>query len=80
MSTLMRTSVKQVADVIGVAELALRHRLALQRLDDVGIGLAVGDQLFEPAFVDRRQAAGQHGLCGNSGHDVLHAGQIRNVL
>jgi hypothetical protein len=51
-----------------VAELALGHRLALQRLDDIGIGFAVGDQLFESAFVDRREAAGQGGFGGNSSH------------
>ena len=51
-----------------MAELALRDGLALQGLDDLGVGLAVGDELFEPAFIDRCEAAREGRLLNNSGH------------
>jgi hypothetical protein len=51
-----------------VAELAFRHRLAFQGLDDLRIGLAVGDELFQPVFVDRGQAARKHCFLSDRGH------------
>ena len=51
-----------------MAELAFRHRLALQGLDDLRIGLAVDDELFEPTFVDWRQAACEHRFLSDRGH------------
>ena len=47
----------EIADVVGVTELALGDRLAFQGLDDLRIGLAGGDQAFETRLVDRREAA-----------------------
>ena len=54
-------------------ELTLGDGLALQRLDDLGIGLSVDNQLLKAAFVDRREAAGQRGLLGECGHSNLPA-------
>jgi hypothetical protein len=59
---------REVADVVGVAELALSHRLALQGLDDLRIGLAIGDQLLQPASVDRGKATGQRCFLNDRGH------------
>jgi hypothetical protein len=65
---------RQVADVVGVAELAFGHRLAFQGLDDLGVGLAVGDQLFQPVFVDRGQAACKHCFLSDRGHQFSSLG------
>src|SRR5258708_29961239 len=59
---------REVAEVVGVAELALGHRLAFQGLDDLWVGLAVGDELFEPAFVDGGKAARKHCFLSDRGH------------
>ncbi len=59
---------REVADVVGVAELALRHRLAFQGLDDLRIGLAVGNQLFQPVLVDGGQATCEDCFLSDRGH------------
>src|ERR1043166_6931696 len=59
------------ADVLGMTEFALGHRLALQGLDHLGIGLAVGDELLQPALVDGREAACQHCFLSDRGHQFL---------
>jgi hypothetical protein len=59
---------REVANVVGVAELALRHRLALQGLDDLRIGFAVDDELFQPILVDWGQAACEHRFLSDRGH------------
>jgi hypothetical protein len=72
---------REVADVVGVAELALGHRLAFQRLDHLRVGLAVGDQLLEPAFVDGGKATGQDCFLCDRGHQFLSLGaRIPNGL
>jgi len=59
---------RQVADVVGVPELAFGDRLALQSLDDFRVCLAALDQLLESALVDGRQASGQNDVLGSDGH------------
>jgi hypothetical protein len=62
---------RQIADVVGVTELAFGYRLAFQGLDHLGIGLAVGDQLLEPVFVDGRETTGQCCFLNDRGHQFL---------
>src|SRR3984957_14345621 len=59
---------RKVADVVGVAELAFGHRLAFQGLDDLRVGLAVDDELFQPLFIDRGEAAGERCFLSDRGH------------
>src|SRR3981189_2483785 len=59
---------RQVADIVRVPELSFGDGLALQGLDDLGVRLAVLDQLLEPAFVDRRETSGENDVFGSDGH------------
>src|SRR3974390_3253000 len=66
---------REVADVVGVAELAFGHRLAFQGLDDLWIRFAVGDQLLEPLLVDWGEAAGKCCFLGDRSHRISPWGQ-----
>ena len=62
---------RQIADEVEMAKAPLGHRLAFERLDRRGVGLALGDQLLKPGFVDGREAAGQGGLGDGLGHGAF---------
>src|SRR5262249_31741444 len=61
---------RQAADEIEMAESALGDRLAFQRLDGLGIGLALGDQLVEALSVDGGETAGEGGLGDGLVHEL----------
>ena len=50
----------RLRNVVGVPELAFRDRLALQRLDRLGIGLARRRSALQAGLVDRRETAGEN--------------------
>src|SRR5471030_868351 len=71
---------REVADVVGMAELAFGHGLAFQGLDDLWVGLAVGDELFQPVPVDGGKAACKHCFLSDRGHYFSPFGRIPNGL
>ena len=67
---------RQTANEIEVPEAALRHRLAFQRLDDLRVGFALGNQLFQTLLVDGGKATGQ----GSLGDDFVHEFAPRQAI